>query len=142
MRDGSPVSEVAVRYGVSRQTIYTWKSKYDSGGLEGLREESRRPRSSPTRIRPRSRPWPARCGGRTPLGRPADRLRNRSDQPRRSSVTGDGASRRHRPQPQGTRTIWVLRRDRRATWPPSTKSVPGRPPARYAGAQVATRKCD
>ncbi|MFF3159058.1 IS481 family transposase [Streptomyces sp. NPDC057910] len=47
--DGSPVSEVAVRYGVSRQTIYTWKSKYDSGGLEGLREKSRRPRTSPTR---------------------------------------------------------------------------------------------
>ncbi|MGW7276240.1 IS481 family transposase [Streptomyces sp. NPDC054864] len=48
--DGSPVSEVAVRYGVSRQTIYTWKSKYDSSGLEGLREKSRRPRSSPTRL--------------------------------------------------------------------------------------------
>ncbi|MFI1735323.1 helix-turn-helix domain-containing protein [Streptomyces acidicola] len=29
--DGSPVSEVAVRYGVSRQAIYTWKSKYEAG---------------------------------------------------------------------------------------------------------------
>ncbi|MFJ4790894.1 helix-turn-helix domain-containing protein [Streptomyces sp. NPDC088794] len=48
--DGSPVSEVAVRYGVSRQTIYTWKSKYSADGLEGLQEKSRRPRSSPTRI--------------------------------------------------------------------------------------------
>lgn len=41
---------MAVRYGVSRQTIYAWKSKYNVGGLEGLREKSRRPRSSPTRI--------------------------------------------------------------------------------------------
>lgn len=46
--DGSPVSEVAVRYGVSRQAVYTWKSKYQSGGIEGLREGSRRPRTSPT----------------------------------------------------------------------------------------------
>ncbi|CAM5671243.1 IS481 family transposase [Streptomyces mordarskii] len=48
--DGSPVSEVAVRYGVSRQTIYTWKYKYDTDGFEGLREKSRRPRTSPTRL--------------------------------------------------------------------------------------------
>ncbi|RBM21192.1 IS481 family transposase [Streptomyces sp. PT12] len=48
--DGSPVSEVAVRYGVSRQAIYTWKSKYEAAGLEGLREKSRRPRTSPTRL--------------------------------------------------------------------------------------------
>ncbi|KNB49343.1 IS481 family transposase [Streptomyces caatingaensis] len=48
--DGSPVSEVAVRYGVSRQAIYTWKAKYEAEGLEGLREKSRRPRTSPTRL--------------------------------------------------------------------------------------------
>ncbi|WP_329314371.1 IS481 family transposase [Streptomyces sp. NBC_01262] len=48
--DGSPVSEVAVRYGVSRQTVYTWKSKHETEGLEGLREKSRRPRASPTRL--------------------------------------------------------------------------------------------
>ncbi|MFJ5036227.1 IS481 family transposase, partial [Streptomyces sp. NPDC088560] len=48
--DGSPISEVAVRYGVSRQTVYTWKSKYDADGFEGLREKSRRPRTSPTRL--------------------------------------------------------------------------------------------
>ena len=48
--DGSPVSEVAVRYGVSRQTIYTWKSRYHADGLNGLRERSRRPRTSPTRL--------------------------------------------------------------------------------------------
>ncbi|MEV0742878.1 IS481 family transposase [Streptomyces sp. NPDC050549] len=48
--DGSPVSEVAVRYGVSRQTVYTWKSKHEAEGLGGLREKSRRPRTSPTRL--------------------------------------------------------------------------------------------
>ena len=26
--DGSPVSEVAVRYGVSRQSVYTWKIRH------------------------------------------------------------------------------------------------------------------
>lgn len=41
---------MAVRYGVSRQAVYTWKSKYEAAGLEGLREKSRRPRTSPTRL--------------------------------------------------------------------------------------------
>ena len=50
MLDGSPVSEVAVRYGVSRQTIYTWKAKHEADGLDGLKEKSRRPRTSPNRL--------------------------------------------------------------------------------------------
>jgi transposase len=48
--DGSPVSEVAVRYGVSRQSVYTWKARHAAGGIDGLREVSRRPRTSPTRL--------------------------------------------------------------------------------------------
>ncbi|MEY9969600.1 transposase InsO family protein [Streptacidiphilus sp. MAP12-16] len=48
--DGSPVSEVAVRYGVSRQTVYTWKAKHAADGLDGLKEKSRRPRTSPNRL--------------------------------------------------------------------------------------------
>lgn len=48
--DGSPVSEVAVRYGVSRQAVYTWKAKHAAGGMDALREVSRRPRTSPTRL--------------------------------------------------------------------------------------------
>ncbi|WP_186581943.1 helix-turn-helix domain-containing protein [Streptomyces sp. BK340] len=43
--DGSPITEVAQRYGVSRQSVYTWKAKYAAGGFEGLREASRRPRT-------------------------------------------------------------------------------------------------
>ncbi|CQD18931.1 integrase catalytic subunit [Mycobacterium europaeum] len=48
--DGSPVGEVAVRYGVSRQSVHAWKGKYLAGGIEALREASRRPRTSPTRV--------------------------------------------------------------------------------------------
>ena len=48
--DGSPISEVAVRHGVSRQTVHAWKGKYLAGGIEALREASRRPRTSPTRV--------------------------------------------------------------------------------------------
>jgi transposase len=35
--DGSPVGEVAVRYGVSRQAVHAWKGKYLRGGIEALR---------------------------------------------------------------------------------------------------------
>jgi transposase InsO family protein len=48
--DGAPASEVAVRYGVSRQSVYTWKVKYAAGGIDGLRDASRRPRTSPSRL--------------------------------------------------------------------------------------------
>ncbi|WFB05610.1 IS481 family transposase [Streptomyces sp. LX-29] len=48
--NGAPVTEVAVRYGVSRQSIYTWKAKHAAGGFAALKELSRRPRSSPTRL--------------------------------------------------------------------------------------------
>ncbi|TMR88806.1 IS481 family transposase [Nonomuraea basaltis] len=50
VRDGSPVTEVAVRYGVSRQTIYAWRERFERDGVVGLQEASRRPRSSPSRI--------------------------------------------------------------------------------------------
>jgi transposase InsO family protein len=48
--DGSPVSEVAVRYGVSRQSVYSWKARHAAAGVDGLREASRRPRTSPSRL--------------------------------------------------------------------------------------------
>jgi len=48
--DGSPVSEVAVRYGVSRQSVYVWKARHAAAGVDGLREASRRPRTSPSRL--------------------------------------------------------------------------------------------
>jgi transposase InsO family protein len=48
--DGSPVSEVAVRYGVSRQSVYSWRERYEADGIDGLRDASRRPRTSPSRL--------------------------------------------------------------------------------------------
>jgi transposase InsO family protein len=48
--DGSPVSEVAVRYGVSRQSVYSWKARHAAAGIDGPREASRRPRTSPSRL--------------------------------------------------------------------------------------------
>jgi transposase InsO family protein len=48
--DGSPVSEVAVRYGVSRQSVYVWKARHAAAGIDGLREATRRPRTSPSRL--------------------------------------------------------------------------------------------
>ncbi len=56
--DGSPVGEVAVRYGVSRQSVHAWKGKYVAGGIDALREASRRHpgvRSRPCGSKPPSR---------------------------------------------------------------------------------------
>ena len=50
VRDGSPVTEVALRYGVSRQTVYAWRGRFERDGIAGLQEASRRPHSSPRRM--------------------------------------------------------------------------------------------
>lgn len=50
INDGHPVTEVALRYGVSRQSVYNWKDRYAASGIDGLKERSRRPRLSPTRL--------------------------------------------------------------------------------------------
>src|SRR5437870_2039314 len=39
------------QYGVSTKTGYKWKERLIKGGLEGMREESRRPKSSPKQLR-------------------------------------------------------------------------------------------
>ena len=44
---GLPVSWVAERYGVSRQSVHTWVNRYRQGGLEGLADRSHRPASCP-----------------------------------------------------------------------------------------------
>src|SRR5215211_7134002 len=45
--EGRGVTEVAARYGVSRQSVYTWVGRYRAGGLAGLQDRSHRPRNSP-----------------------------------------------------------------------------------------------
>ena len=47
VRDGLSVTEVAEKFGVSRQSVYRWMSRYETGGLEGLAERSHRPRHVP-----------------------------------------------------------------------------------------------
>jgi transposase InsO family protein len=47
IRDGFSVTEVATKFGVSRQTVHLWLKRYEEGGLEALGERSRRPKSSP-----------------------------------------------------------------------------------------------
>ncbi|WP_243713105.1 IS481 family transposase [Actinomadura sp. 6K520] len=46
---GCPVTEVAARYGVSRQSVHAWLGRYRSGGLMALADRSHRPASCPHR---------------------------------------------------------------------------------------------
>ena len=48
--DGIPVTEVAERFGVARQTVHRWMARYRDGGLDGLADRSHAPRSHPWRI--------------------------------------------------------------------------------------------
>jgi transposase len=44
---GMPVTKVADRYGVSRQSVHSWLRRYRASGLAGLEDRSHRPRSCP-----------------------------------------------------------------------------------------------
>jgi transposase InsO family protein len=50
VRSGVPVTEVASRFGVSRQSVHTWVRRYAEGGLGALADRSRRPESSPAQV--------------------------------------------------------------------------------------------
>ena len=52
LRDGFSVTEVATKFGVSRQSVHAWLARYEAGGLEALEEQSRRPKRSPGQIDP------------------------------------------------------------------------------------------
>jgi transposase InsO family protein len=47
LEEGLPVTEVARRYGVARQTVHEWLARYASSGLAGLADRSSRPASCP-----------------------------------------------------------------------------------------------
>src|SRR5215467_10360807 len=47
---GIPVIEVAERYGVVRQTVHRWVSRYQAGGIAGLADRSRAPKRHPWQI--------------------------------------------------------------------------------------------
>ena len=48
--EGVGPGEVAERCGRSRQWVYTWRERFETEGDDGLRDRSRRPRSSPTAL--------------------------------------------------------------------------------------------
>ena len=50
IKDGETVVSVAARFGVSRKTVHQWLSRYEADGLEGLKDRSHRPRSSPLQM--------------------------------------------------------------------------------------------
>ncbi len=52
---GAPVTEVAGRYGVSRQAVHSWIGKYKRDGLAGLADHSYRPHVQPARSTPMPR---------------------------------------------------------------------------------------
>jgi hypothetical protein len=48
LEEGTPVVEVARRYGVARQTVHEWLARYaNGGGLAGLADRSPRPQTCP-----------------------------------------------------------------------------------------------
>jgi transposase-like protein len=47
--EGGAVTEVAERYGVTRQSLHNWLSRYRERGMAGLVDRSKRPRSCPHR---------------------------------------------------------------------------------------------
>jgi len=49
---GVPVTEVAERFGVSRQAVHRWLGWYRGEGLDGLADRSHRPRAHPAQTRP------------------------------------------------------------------------------------------
>lgn len=49
LREGSNVSELCRRFGISRKTAYKWLGRYQEGGASGLEDQSRRPKSCPNR---------------------------------------------------------------------------------------------
>jgi transposase len=42
-RSGKTISDVCIAFGVSRETWYKWKGRYDTSGIDGLKNQSRKP---------------------------------------------------------------------------------------------------
>jgi len=52
LNEGAPVTDVARRYGVARQTVHGWLLKYAASGLAGLADQTSRPLSCPHQMPP------------------------------------------------------------------------------------------
>ncbi|HYY17955.1 MAG TPA: helix-turn-helix domain-containing protein [Streptosporangiaceae bacterium] len=47
---GSPIGEVAERFGTSRRSLHAWRRRFEAESVSGLVDRSRRPKSSPSRL--------------------------------------------------------------------------------------------
>lgn len=47
---GSPIGEVAERYGTTRQSLHAWRKPFEAEGMPGLADRYRRLKSSPSRV--------------------------------------------------------------------------------------------
>jgi transposase InsO family protein len=47
IRDGFNVTEIAEKFGVSRQTVHSWLRRYEAGGIGALADQSHRPKHCP-----------------------------------------------------------------------------------------------
>ena len=65
---GIPVTEVAGRYGVSRQSVHTWLLRYRREGIAGLEDRSHRVHDHPRRIAAEVGSWCASFGAAIPSG--------------------------------------------------------------------------
>ncbi|MET8101925.1 helix-turn-helix domain-containing protein [Streptomyces sp. NPDC005236] len=89
---GSPIGEVAARYGTSRRTLNSWRRRFEQEGMPGLLDRSRGTRSTPFRCLAAPR---ARLSWRPGRGRtPAWRRRRASVGGRASSTRTPGSQRR------------------------------------------------
>jgi transposase InsO family protein len=52
LNDGATVTDVALRHGVSRQTVHEWLVRYANKGLPGLMDRSTKPQSCPHQMSP------------------------------------------------------------------------------------------
>ena len=52
LNDGATVTDVARRFGVTRQTVHRWLRRYAADGLAGLADGSARPLSCPHQMAP------------------------------------------------------------------------------------------
>jgi transposase len=50
--NGATVTDVALRYGVTRQSVHVWLANYSNHGLRGLVDRSSRPQSGPHQMEP------------------------------------------------------------------------------------------
>lgn len=70
LREAISFSQLCERYGISRKTGYKWVERYQTEGIDGLEDRSRKPHTLPGEIpyAIRKAVIELRCQGRDPLG--------------------------------------------------------------------------